>query len=95
MLDDAAIDRWLQAYLKAWGTDAPDDIVALFGQWGSRPAVGVALTGFAAGTHSRGRSTARSTRHGDQLVSSIRPKLSRMRSNPKSNAASWSKGFTA
>jgi hypothetical protein len=30
VLDTTEIDRWLQDYLKAWRTDAPDDIVALF-----------------------------------------------------------------
>lgn len=30
MIDTTAIDLWLSAYLKAWSTDAPDDIEALF-----------------------------------------------------------------
>src|SRR5665647_1022860 len=29
MLDTTAIDRWLEDYLKAWRTDAPDEISAL------------------------------------------------------------------
>ncbi len=30
MLDTTAIDLWLAAYLKAWRSDSPEDIVALF-----------------------------------------------------------------
>ena len=30
MIDTAAIDRWLEGYLTAWDSDAPDDIAALF-----------------------------------------------------------------
>jgi len=30
MIETTAIDRWLEKYLTAWDTDAPDDIAALF-----------------------------------------------------------------
>jgi len=30
MLDTTAIDTWLAGYLKAWGSDAPEDITAIF-----------------------------------------------------------------
>lgn len=30
MLDTTAIDDWLSGYLKAWSSDAPEDVAALF-----------------------------------------------------------------
>jgi len=30
MIETTAIDRWIESYLTAWDSDAPDDIAALF-----------------------------------------------------------------